>query len=533
MNPLTGRTSIFGSGFCARHVAKNLVSAGADIIVATRGGDEGFSSFISNEKTGGASVEVLTNTRLLSCNGAVGAYDLVLMKDGERISRAVSSVVIAEAEERKPNFSLYGLTPDPRVLSLSRLLETDGEAPFPDVKNTVFLTGLADESNPVIVREIMELCLMLQTHMNLQTYVMTGNLKVAADGLETLYRKTKEAGTVYIKFTASQPEIRQDENTGIRIAFTDEITGKKFMLIPDLVIVDETIFPPAYAQELAKIFKLAPDPNRFLQTDNVHRLTVTTNRKGILVAGPSRSIQAPGDQISDARNAAAAVLALAAGDKPAHDDRAQIDTGLCVRCLTCYRVCPFRAIHLKTRLSVHTQACERCGICAAECPKGAIRIPGLASGEIAARIEADNQTESGNQTEAFVPFIVAFCCNRSAAEASKFASHMGHELPDRLNIIEVPCSGSISHDYIYKAFKKNADGVLVLTCHEGNCHSEHGNIYAGRRADHMAESFSRIGFEKERLQVQTLASNMGKEFAEIVCSFEKAILNLGPSRLKE
>ena len=74
--------------------------------------------------------------------------------------------------------------------------------------------------------------------------------------------------------------------------------------------------------------------------------------------------------------------------------------------------------------------------------------------------------------------------------------------------------------------------MLVLTCHKGNCHSEYGNIYAHQRVDQVSDLLPQLGFEPERLAYRTLASNMGTEFAEMVNAFEKAILELGPSRLK-
>jgi len=109
---------------------------------------------------------------------------------------------------------------------------------------------------------------------------------------------------------------------------------------------------------------------------------------------------------------------------------------------------------------------------------------------------------------------------------------MGYVLPSGLKIVEVPCAGGISRDHLFTAFSKGADGVLVLTCHKGNCHSESGNIYAHQRVDQITSSLSQLGFESERLIYKTLASNMGTEFAKTVNAFEKAIFELGPSRLK-
>ena len=127
--------------------------------------------------------------------------------------------------------------------------------------------------------------------------------------------------------------------------------------------------------------------------------------------------------------------------------------------------------------------------------------------------------------------IVSFCCTRSAFRAEELAGHMGHELPSGLCVIELPCAGSISYDHVLSAFKKGADGIMVLTCHEGNCHSEKGNRYARQRADRIFEFLVQMGFEKERLNIKTIAANMAMEFSEFTGIFEKQIKALGPSKI--
>ena len=79
----------------------------------------------------------------------------------------------------------------------------------------------------------------------------------------------------------------------------------------------------------------------------------------------------------------------------------------------------------------------------------------------------------------------------------------------------------------------DADGVLIVTCHEENCNSERGNIYAKRRVASIADMLSQIGFEKDRLMLASLASNMGKAFSELTQDFEKRIKTLGPSKIKK
>jgi coenzyme F420-reducing hydrogenase delta subunit/Pyruvate/2-oxoacid:ferredoxin oxidoreductase delta subunit len=233
----------------------------------------------------------------------------------------------------------------------------------------------------------------------------------------------------------------------------------------------------------------------------------------------------------DIGNAALCVLNLYKKLPEEQTGKAEINfTGHCVGCLTCFRVCPYGAISLNPKVAVDLQACEGCGICAAECPRFAIKINAPVGGTISDRIPEIKKTAN---IEDYSPSITAFCCSRSAKGAGDLASCMGYSFPSGLQIVEVPCAGSISLEHLFTAFRKGADGVLVLTCHKGNCHSEFGNIYAHQRVDQVSDLLPQLGFEPERLAYKTLASNMGTEFAETVNAFENTILELGPSRLKE
>ena len=133
----------------------------------------------------------------------------------------------------------------------------------------------------------------------------------------------------------------------------------------------------------------------------------------------------------------------------------------------------------------------------------------------------------------FIPSIAAFCCSRSASGAAEMASCLGHPLPAGMQLIEVPCGGSVSLRHILEALQSHADGVMVLTCHEGNCHSERGNIHARQRADEMRRRLTAMGLEDARLVNKSLAANMGVEFAQVLVSFEQQLLKMGPSRLKK
>lgn len=523
---LTGTSLIVGNGPCAMSIAQNLLSQNADILLAAKDTNQ---ALMVGEDTGG-NAELLANTKLLGCQGVAENFSVLMDHDGRKITKAVSNIIIAEEAGRSPNFSLYGLTPGDAVLSLSQLIAySQNPAEYVSLKGkkVLFLTGLADESTPAVLEEIMRFLLILQSDLEAQTYVLTQNLKVAGNGLDALYQETREAGAVYVKFMNTLPEIRQEESGQVVITFYDEIMQQHFRLTPDLTVVDEVLYPTDYLTDLTELLELEKDGNGFPQTDNVHRIAVSTNRRGIWVAGASRGILVPPEELADAGNVAISVIKqemLA----PETADRAEIETGRCARCLTCYRSCSYRAIALDPVPVVIPEACERCGVCAAVCPGDAIRLKGLEHQDIADQItDALSQPAFSELLESSAdPFLVAFCCERSASQAGELAKCMGHSLPKGLLTIPVPCAGAISQAHLFSAFSNKADGVLVLTCHEGNCHSEHGNIYAHKKVRQISDLLSGTDFEKDRLIVGTLASNMGKEFADIVNGFEKSIREL-------
>jgi coenzyme F420-reducing hydrogenase delta subunit/Pyruvate/2-oxoacid:ferredoxin oxidoreductase delta subunit len=478
--------------------------------------------------------KIFTRTKVHSCRGTVGDFKVVLECNGKKRIAAVAKVIIAEDEKRIPGFSSYGLTRTAKVMALSQLEEllpelSEDRSLISAIKTVVFLVGIDTESNSVIFEEIMQSCLKLQALQKLKIYILTKNLKVAANGLEKMYRATRDAGVIYIKFTHTPPDIIQLADGSVCIEFTDEITGRRLKLAADLTIVEEKIIPSDYSADLARIFELEEDLNGFPQGDNVHRLTVFTNRKGILVAGAARGVQSLPDQFADADNA---ILSLRNIEKQPADQiagKAQIENGKCVRCLTCYRLCPYRAIQFNTRVSIAPAACEGCGICLAECPRDAISL-----------VDQIRITDSGvpvtevirSAGESFIPSITAFCCSRSAVSAAQLAACMGKTLPRGYQIVEVPCGGSVSLSQILTAFNSNADGVMILTCHEGNCHSEVGPRYAQQRVEQIREHFRSIGIEGDRLVKKTLASNMGVEFAGTLVEFENQLLAMGPIRSK-
>ena len=352
---------LLGNNTLTAEIAGHVMETGLKLILATPGGDLNVPIPLAADTESQKHVEVLTKTSVTACHGTCGDFTIQMVADGRSVSRKVSQVIISEDVEKETDFTSHGLYPSPGVVSLSRLrraLDSDaGTVQLPAVAaKVVFLIGLLKEATSKTTRDAMESALNLQQSGN-QVYILTGNLKVADFGLERLYRYLKEAGTVFIKFTKTRPKIFSGHHDQVIIEFDDEVAGRPFRLSPDLTVLDEITTPSQYLEKLVQIFELERDLNGFAQADNIHRLGVLTNRKGILVAGPARNALTVHEQFSDGRTAVLTTVAAEHREAAAGPAPAEIDPGRCIRCLTCHRLCPYRAIVVNTRVQIQPSAC--------------------------------------------------------------------------------------------------------------------------------------------------------------------------------
>ena len=130
--------------------------------------------------------------------------------------------------------------------------------------------------------------------------------------------------------------------------------------------------------------------------------------------------------------------------------------------------------------------------------------------------------------EEFEPKIIAFLCKWCSSAGSDLSgvSRMNY-LPNVVPIT-VMCSGSVSPLYIFNAFQKGADGVLVSGCHPGDCHYIKGNFYARRRIALVKELIEYIGLEPQRFKMAWVSAAEGKKYTQIIQDFVQELKPLGP-----
>lgn len=465
-------------------------------------------------------VEVMTETRMDGAAGVPGDFKVWLSGNDDIVEKSVGAIVVASELVSCPLHEAYGLTLGNTVLSQSQLEATLKENPAAFAgKSVAFLVGLAQDGNPLVLERILKSVLAIENVDGTSAYVMAGDLKVAEDGLERLYLECRDKGAMYVKL-AAMPDVTQ-EGSALRIAYDDPVLQRQVELTPDIIVVEEAIGADQVNAALSDMLSIDMGSMGFLQTDNVHRYPVATNREGIFVVGGSRRVKKRYGALMDAENAALQVHRLLGdGTVSVPAAKAVLDTGKCTFCLTCFRCCPHGAIDWTSdnKPVISKVACQGCGICAAECPMDAIQI-----GDFNDAAMIDQVTQSATATSQDAPTIVAFCCQNSGLEAARMAASFGMPLPKGLKTVAVPCAGKVDIDYVMHALAEGADGVVVMACHNKNCKSEKGTLYAKWRTANAQSMLEAIGVEKERICFATTAANMGADFSSIVMEMEQRL----------
>ena len=112
--------------------------------------------------------------------------------------------------------------------------------------------------------------------------------------------------------------------------------------------------------------------------------------------------------------------------------------------------------------------------------------------------------------------IYIFCC-LSHLEVSQIVLA---DISEGLKVIPIPCAGKIDIRYLVKAFETGADGVVLVSCPEGDCRFLEGNLRARKRMEAVDALLAEAGLGKGRLRVIQLddegAQRVVSEIAEFM-----------------
>jgi len=350
-----------------------------------------------------SNITIFTQAELKRLDGHLGRFQAKIQgQDGMETVLSASAIVVATgyATERE----VKGIYSHKRIITLSEmekfLSETTGPSFLWEGKKVDMVTFLLDRVNEDIKVDSINAIkqgLLLQETLQCQVTILCKDVKVAADGMERLYRKAREKGVLFFKY--EEPPRLSMVNGQIQVDVKDTAAIKKteqwpVSILSDLIVISEAFIPNPETESLSGVLKLHLGNRGFLMEDDPQMLRVRSNRRGIFVAGACRFPQEVSESLIEARAVVQEVMALLSKGIYIYDFAvAEVDPKKCAICYTCPRLCPHSAITVEKyaegnvyqtfgtkeemkwgAAKVDPVACYGCGICVAECPAKAITL---------------------------------------------------------------------------------------------------------------------------------------------------------------
>lgn len=140
-------------------------------------------------------------------------------------------------------------------------------------------------------------------------------------------------------------------------------------------------------------------------------------------------------------------------------------------------------------------------------------------------------TDTGEATvaEVFEPTIVAFFCNWCTYLAADLAGTSRMKYAPNARVIRVMCSGRVDPQFVFDAFARGADGVLIGGCHPGDCHYQEGNYKALRRYRLTKRVLTDLGVEPERFRLEWISAAEADRLRDVMNEMAEQVKALGPA----
>jgi len=311
-----------------------------------------------------------------------------------------------------------------------------------------------------------------------ESTVFYTDLRAFGKGFEELLMRSKGSGVTYIRGLPG--EVSEDPDTSNLHILVENTTSNR--LEPhefDLLVLAVGAVPGKNTETIRQMASLSKSPNGFLREAHPKLRPVDTPTKGVFIAGSAESPKDVRESVTQASAAASRASILLNKDEFSVDAiTAVVEEDLCKLCGICANVCPFSAITWQKGepAKVITAACTGCGTCAAECNFNAIAMRHFSDQAIYAQMDA--MLEEDPETT-----IPTFACNWCSYAGADTAGVGRMAYPPNANIIRTMCSGRVSPEFVWYAFRKGAPVVLVSGCHYVDCHYIDANRSTTRRID--------------------------------------------------
>ncbi|MGD2040067.1 MAG: hydrogenase iron-sulfur subunit [Anaerolineae bacterium] len=342
------------------------------------------------------------------------------------------------------------------------------------------------------------------------------DLRAFGKGFEELLMRTRSNGVRYVRGLPG--DVREDPTSGnLRLTVENTTANRLEEHEVDMLVLSVGAMPATNTEAIRQMVSLSKSPSGFLKEAHAKLRPVDTPTKGIYIAGAAESPKDVRESVTQASAAASRASILLNKSRFAVEAiTAVIDEDLCKRCGQCASVCPFGAIQWQKKevARITSAACAGCGTCAAECKFEAIEMRHFSDQAIYAQIDAILEDQPLEK-------IVTFACNWCSYAGADTAGVARMSYPPNARIIRTMCSGRVSTEFVWYAFRKGAPVVLVSGCHYVDCHYIDANRSTTRRLDGLWDGLDKAGLRPDRLQLEWCSAAEGARWQTIMKAVEE------------
>ncbi len=351
-------------------------------------------------------IHVSHSATIKDVSGYVGNFTTTVESEGQtkKIDHGVA-IVATGADEYRPTEYLYGK--DPRVLTQLELEQRlgEGDARVREANAVVMIqcVGCRREDHDYCARvccgqAVKNALRLKQQKPELEIYVLYRDMRTYGFR-EDQYRQAADQGVTFVRFEPEAPPVVEpatsDEGRDVlRVSVPDPILGQTLALDAELVALSVAVVPSAASQEIARLFKLAMNPDGFFQEAHVKLRPVDFAADGVFLCGTAHYPKHLRETIGQAYGAAGRAGTLLSQDTvKASGSVCLVDEIDCVTCGACITACSYGAIDfydspLGKKARVNPVLCKGDGLCNAKCPTNAIMLKHFTDEELNEQIVA-------------------------------------------------------------------------------------------------------------------------------------------------